>query len=68
MCLPTGNFVTSQRLAFVETREAYFRSLLSEPSLRGVSAHRQGNKREKLEELDIYSEGLGLGLIVVLLV
>ena len=29
----------------------------------------QGNKREKLEELDIYSEGLlGLGLIVVLLV
>ena len=34
----------------------------------GLYVSPQGNKREKLEELDIYSEGLGLGLIVVLLV
>jgi hypothetical protein len=30
--LPTGHFVTLQRLANFETQVAYFRSFLSEPS------------------------------------
>jgi hypothetical protein len=34
----------------------------------GFAIRPQGDKREILEEFDIYSEGLGLGLIVVLVV